>query len=1190
MKTPSDLMLRDLNAITANRLALVIPAYRPSEALVDLVRALVEKDIGPIVIVDDGSGPEYQEVFSRAAAFPDVILLRHATNLGKGSAVKTGINSALCDFPALVGIVTADADGQHDAGDVERVAHKLLARPDCLVLGSRSFGGGVPFRSRLGNLATRAVIHVLMGQKLADTQTGLRGIPVSLLPRLLRIESTGYEFELEMLIAAHHWPIDIIEVPIRTIYAPGNKSSHFNPIIDSMKIYYVLLRFSSVSLLTALLDTLVFYLAYSHSSHLLTSQILGRMFGVGFNYSMVRSSVFHSRQGHQAVLPKYLLLVLVSGTASYAGIRFLSSRLGINAVPAKVLVETLLFLVNFTVQRTLIFKPGESSRKAARPPEAAGVSLSWLVCTVLIGALGLEVYGFSTGNLFSQEIWSPVGLQRFVRFAGMYVALATPVLLVVPWTFAALVSGLALIGTAVSVGPQPLLAVVFFLLSSCALGSRLLERNKDYSIETQVLSTLLGLGIYIFLMTVLARLPVNYGVTWAVMLAIPLLLDLRGVWRRLARWGEVLRSTQLRSAAERSSFALLVLVLLAHWFVALTPESSTDGLAMHLAIPVNIASHHVLTFEPSRFLWAVMPMGADFTYAITYLLGGEYAAHLLDFAMLLVLEALLYFAARRSVGQAAGFLLAALFATTPLVYLATGSLFVENTLAAMVLGCMTAIWRFGESGEKRFLYLAALLGGTALATKFGAAAFLAMALPFAAWEVRRHWKVLGGKPVAACMLAAGLFLLTALPMYAIAWWKTGNPLFPFLNQRFPSRLLDPKADIRDLRFLNPLSWSTPYDLTFHSSKTYEGLDGSFGFQYLVMAPLCLAAIFFVKRRPSVSAAVVSLGAATVVMGSVSPNARYLYAALPLLTVSFAGLLGWAYGQRWLYRTLLSAAIPWIAINLYFLPSVSDYHKDFYLRQPFSRAERERTVGAAAPIRDVIAYYNRTHPHSTVLLASGPEIAGLEGDIYENHWHQFGTLEQLRNALTVPDMVRVMQGLNVQYFIANKPIAAEPVEPAALRGLLENCTAAEYEFGDVFLAHWRPGCEQQNDSTPPGFHDDFDPSIVFHGDWTKSAQFDGPDRHTISYTNVPDAEVSFAFEGTALTYVFTKAWNRGLASVTIDGISQGTIDLYSPNIEWQSRQKFCCLGAGRHVAAIRVVGQSNPKSKGNFIDLDSFVVE
>ena len=89
-----------------------------------MVRALAEKDVPAIVIVDDGSGPEFRDVFARAAAFPNVHLLRHATNLGKGAALKTGINYALCSFPELVGIVTADADGQHHAHPANRI-HRL---------------------------------------------------------------------------------------------------------------------------------------------------------------------------------------------------------------------------------------------------------------------------------------------------------------------------------------------------------------------------------------------------------------------------------------------------------------------------------------------------------------------------------------------------------------------------------------------------------------------------------------------------------------------------------------------------------------------------------------------------------------------------------------------------------------------------------------------------------------------------------------------------------------------------------------------------------------------------------------------------------------------------------------------------------------------------------------------------------
>ena len=1180
----------------ANRLAVVIPAYRPSAALVEVVRALVERQFPAILVVDDGSGPEFHEIFADAGALPGVQLLRHATNLGKGAALKTGINHALCTIPDLAGVVTADADGQHDPGDIERVAEALVAHPQSLVLGCRAFHEDVPLRSRFGNILTSAIMHALMGRKMADTQTGLRGIPASFALRTLKIEATGYEFELEMLIAAHQLGIPVVEENIRTIYEEGNQSSHFNPIVDSMKIYFVLLRFGSVSLISALLDSLVFYLAYRHGGHILASQVLGRVFGVSFNYTMVRNSVFYTHQRHRKVLPKYLMLVLASGTASYGGIRLLSTTLGTNPVAAKLVVETLLFFVNFAVQRLFIFKPDGSTAVPAepRPPRAVPARLvSTLVVLISLGVLAMEVYGFRTGNLFSQEIWLPIGIKRFTRFIGMYLGVSVPVLLLVPWSFAGLIAGLAAVGTAVSVGPQALLAVAFFLVSSCALGSRLLGRKHGDDPQSQLFSTLLGMGVWIFVMYLLARLPVNYPAAWAGLLAIPVLLDLRGAWRRLTRWVDLLRTAELRCPGERAAFAILIFFLLAHWFVALMPETSADGLAMHLAIPANIAANHALTYQPSRFLWAVMPMGADFTYTITYLLGGEYAARLIDFAMLLVIEALLYYAMRRWLTRGATFLLMALFATTPMVQLVTGSLFVENLMTAMILGLMAAVWRFGDSGEKRYLYLAAVLGGTALSTKFGAIAFVALALPFAAWEVMRHSRALGRKPVLVGALALGLLLGVALPPYVIAYAKTGNPMFPFLSDKFPSPLLPPDAGVKDERFLRPLTWNTPFDLTFHSSKTYEGQNGSFGFQYLLLAPLGVVAILLLRRRAAVSAGVVALGAAFLIMRS-QPNARYLYTALPLLTAAFAALLGWAAGHRRLYYGLIGFVTACIVMNTYFLPSSSYYHRDFSLRLPFSLAERDRFRAEAAPVREVIAYYNHIHPNSTVLMASESAIAGLNGTIYENHWQQYDTLMSIRHTLTVPDMVRLMQSWGVQYFIASKPSARDDVKPAALREMLERCTEVEYELGDHYLARLEATCRPQQERVPVvvprGFYDDYDPALLFRGDWTKSSSFDGPDRHTISYSDIPGSEAQIVFEGTALTYEYTKAENRGLAEVIIDGASQGTVDLYSLNTEWQTRTRFCCFAAGKHVAVIRVVGRANPKSKGLFIDLDSFTVE
>ena len=288
----------------ANRLTVLIPAYRPSDSLLDVVRALVEKSLPHIVVVDDGSGPDFRDLFARVAELPGVELVRHAINLGKGAALKTGLNYALCRYPGLAGVVTADADGQHHPDDIERVAESLLANPGSLVLGCRTFRGEVPLRSRIGNVATSAIMHALMGRKMSDTQTGLRGIPAPFAPQLLKLEANGYEFELEMLIAAHKWGVPLAEESIRTIYQPGNPSSHFNPLVDSMKIYFVLLRFSSVSLFTALLDNLVFILALHQGSSVLLSQILGRTVALAFNYTMVRRSVFYSHQRHKTVLPK----------------------------------------------------------------------------------------------------------------------------------------------------------------------------------------------------------------------------------------------------------------------------------------------------------------------------------------------------------------------------------------------------------------------------------------------------------------------------------------------------------------------------------------------------------------------------------------------------------------------------------------------------------------------------------------------------------------------------------------------------------------------------------------------------------------------------------------------------------------------------------------------------------------------
>jgi len=341
-------------------LSVIIPSLEPDQRLATVVGALARTEVPAIIIVNDGSGPEFAGCFDSLREFPQVHLLRHAANLGKGAALKTGVNYALRHFPRHIGVITADADGQHDPADILKVAKRLAAEPDSLILGIRSFGKGVPLRSKVGNLVTRFAVRLVTGKNISDTQTGLRGIPSSLLPLLLRISENGYAFELQMLIVSENQRYRVVEEPIRTIYLEQNRSSHFNPLLDSMKIYFVLLRSGAASMVTALIDNLVFIVAFSGTASLLKSQIAGRAAAVLFNYCAARRAVFRISERNRIVLPKYLLLVVVSGAVSFGFIRLLQSGLSLPVLPAKLIAESALFFANFAIQRKLIFIRGRS--------------------------------------------------------------------------------------------------------------------------------------------------------------------------------------------------------------------------------------------------------------------------------------------------------------------------------------------------------------------------------------------------------------------------------------------------------------------------------------------------------------------------------------------------------------------------------------------------------------------------------------------------------------------------------------------------------------------------------------------------------------------------------------------------------------------------------------------------------------
>lgn len=330
----------------------LIPAYKPDGRMTELCDELISCGFR-VLVVDDGSGSAYRAHFD-AALSAGCRIERHAANLGKGRALKTGINAILNLDPSLSGIVTADADGQHTRSDIARVADAMREKPDSLVIGARTVAS-MPGKSRFGNTVTRVVYGFVTGIRCSDTQTGLRGLPARMLPEMLRLPGERYEYEMNMLLKLRDLGLSIAEVPIETIYIDDNKGSHFHPLRDSVRVYGVIVKFLLSSIVSFLVDYSL-YLLLLHAFGLAAwiCYALARVVSSLVNYSLNRSAVFGNRGGKRSFFRYYALAVvqLAVGALMVEGL----GSLGFGAGWIKIPVDMLLFVVSYVLQRDFVFK------------------------------------------------------------------------------------------------------------------------------------------------------------------------------------------------------------------------------------------------------------------------------------------------------------------------------------------------------------------------------------------------------------------------------------------------------------------------------------------------------------------------------------------------------------------------------------------------------------------------------------------------------------------------------------------------------------------------------------------------------------------------------------------------------------------------------------------------------------------
>jgi glycosyltransferase involved in cell wall biosynthesis len=342
----------------------LIPAYEPGDRLAPLVADVFSADPDlAVVIVDDGSGPDFAAVFDRAAE-AGARVLTHDRNRGKGAALKTGFALVRDEFPGE-DVVTADADGQHTVTDILRIADELRVDAadgaSTIVLGSRAFTGRVPARSRIGNAIARGLFRVAAGRALSDTQTGLRGIPSTLLGWSIDQPGTRFEYEQNVLLRAARGGIALTEVPIETVYLDHNASSHFRPLVDSARVMVPVLRFAASSFVAFLVDTVALLVLTSLTGWLAGSVVIARLLSASVNFAVNRRYVFRATGGatlgRQAL--RYAMLAALLLASNLVWMQALTDA-GVPLLVAKVVTETVLFATSYGVQRSVVF-PREAS-------------------------------------------------------------------------------------------------------------------------------------------------------------------------------------------------------------------------------------------------------------------------------------------------------------------------------------------------------------------------------------------------------------------------------------------------------------------------------------------------------------------------------------------------------------------------------------------------------------------------------------------------------------------------------------------------------------------------------------------------------------------------------------------------------------------------------------------------------------
>ncbi len=231
------------NAISEKKICVLIPTYNNEKTLKRVIDGVLEYT-GDIIAVNDGSTDSTPQILAR---YPQITVITLTENQGKGNGLKTGFRKA--KELGYHYAITIDSDGQHYPDDLPVFVEALLQeKEDVLLIGNRNMSqDGIPKKSSFGNRFSNFWFWFETGIKLEDTQSGYRLYPLLKIPK--KYFTPKFEFEIEIIVRTAWRHVPVKNVPVKVLYDPSERVSHFRPFRD----------FTRISILNTILVTITLF-------------------------------------------------------------------------------------------------------------------------------------------------------------------------------------------------------------------------------------------------------------------------------------------------------------------------------------------------------------------------------------------------------------------------------------------------------------------------------------------------------------------------------------------------------------------------------------------------------------------------------------------------------------------------------------------------------------------------------------------------------------------------------------------------------------------------------------------------------------------------------------------------------------------------------------------------------------------